>query len=795
MKTLSYFTISILLITGCNQSNNNEMTNYKYKNKNLAIEERVKDLLSHMTIEEKMAQMVAVNTEVKDLIEINSDGSFNIDAAKKAMPNGIGQMTRISETKGGQSQTSDGGSEPLTPYENAVLSNTLQKYFIEETRLGIPAIFHEESLHGLAAAHATSFPQPIAMAGTFNPELVERVYSLMAKETRLRGAHQVLSPVLDIARDARWGRIEETFGEDPCLTTQIGSAAIRGFQGDAEFTDGEHVAATLKHFAAHGQPEGGTNTAPANYSERTLRESHFSPFKNIIDQEKIYSVMATYHELDGVPAHGNKWLLQDILRKEWGFNGFVVSDYFAIREMHHREGVNAHCVARDGKHAAELALKAGVNIELPFSDCYNHIPELVEEGTISMDLIDKLVGEMLYLKFKLGLFDNPYVDPKKAEEYCGIESHRKLALESALESITLLKNDENIAPINTKKHKTIAVIGPNADRELLGGYSGVPNYNSTLLQGIKEQVGNNVKILYAKGCGITEGGSWAQDEVTFTDSKTNDKLIAEAVKIAKQADIVILAVGGNEQTSREAWGNSHLGDRPDLELIGDQNKLIDAIEKTGKPIVATVFNGRPLSFNNLVNKADAIFECWYLGQESGHAVAKTLFGEYNPGGKLPISFPRSAGHLPVFYNHKPSARRGYLNGDISPLYPFGYGLSYSSFNIADITLNKETISAFDSFTVKAKVTNTGNVDGSETVQVYIRDVQSSVTRPIKELKGFKKVFLKAGETKNIEIQIDNKALALYDINMDFTVQPGEFIIMVGNSSADKDLVKLKLVVE
>ena len=794
--TLIYCFIACLLIPGCSSNKNNStMMKYKYKDSSLPIEKRIEDLLSHMTLEEKMVQMIAVNEDVKKLISIKNNGEIDITALKDALPNGIGQITRLSETKGGQSQTSEKQSEPLTPYEHALLTNKVQKYFLEETRLGIPAIFHEESLHGLAAAHATSFPQPIAMAGTFNPELIERVYALMAKETRLRGGHQVLSPVLDIARDARWGRVEETFGEDPYLTTEIGRAAVKGFQGDGSFISGEHVAATLKHFAAHGQPEGGTNTAPANYSERVLREIHFAPFKNLIQDESIYSVMATYHELDGIPAHGNKWLLTDILRREWGFKGFVVSDYFAIREMHDREGVNAHCIARDGKHAAELAIKAGVNIELPFPDCYLHIPDLIENKLLSIEQIDQMVREMLYLKFKLGLFDTPYVDPEKTIGFCGGEGNRELALEAALESITLLQNKNNIAPLNTNRYKKIAVIGPNANRELLGGYSGIPNYSSTLLEGIKDQVGEKAEIVYARGCGITEGGSWAEDNVNFTDHKTNEKLIREAVKVASETDIIILAVGGNEQTSREAWSNTHLGDRADIDLIGDQNKLIEALSTTGKPIVACVFNGRPLAFNKLIEKSDAIFECWYLGQESGIAVAKTLFGEHNPGGKLPISFPRSVGHLPVFYNHKPSARRGYLNDDISPLYPFGFGLSYTTFKLSDIELKEASIKAGQPFTVLVNVTNTGNLEGSETIQVYIRDVQSSVTRPVKELKAFYKINLKPGESQKLELELESKSLAFYDINMNYVVEPGEFIVMVGNSSSANDLTNLQLIVK
>ena len=777
------------------RSNENRNMNFKYKDKGLSIAERVTDLLSHMTVEEKAAQMVAVNTDIKNLIVLRDDGSFDITAIKSSLSNGIGQMTRISETKGGLSQTSSNQSEPLTPYENAVLSNTLQKFFLEETRLGIPALFHEESLHGLAAAHSTSFPQPIAMAGTFNPELIERVYGLMAKETRLRGAHQVLSPVVDIARDARWGRVEETFGEDSYLSSIIGGAAVKGFQGDNTFTDGEHVAATLKHFAGHGHPEGGNNTAPVNISERELRAIHLSPFKWIIEKHGVLSIMTTYHEIDAVPAHGNRWLNTDILRNEWGFKGFVVSDYYAIREMHDRAGIVAHGVARDGKHAAELAIKAGVNIELPDPDCYLHIVELVEEGIITIEQIDELVGEMLAVKFKLGLFDNPYVDPQKAQDFCGIEAHRDLALEAALQSITLLENKNNIVPLTLDKKQKIVVVGPNANRVLLGGYSGIPNFETTLFESVQQHAGNQFEVVFAQGCGITQGGSWVEDEVVFSDPVQDGIWIEEAVKVAADADIIILAVGGNEQTSREAWSLTHLGDRTDLDLIGAQNQLINALHNLDKPMVAFVFNGRPLAFNNLIEKADAIFECWYLGQEGGAAAAKVLFGEYNPSGKLPISFPRSVGHIPVYYNHKPTARRGYLNADVSPLYPFGYGLSYTKFELSNVALVENDIRVGESFTVTATITNVGDVEGSEVVQVYVRDVQSSVTRPVKELKAFEKVNLESGETKKLEFVMDREALAFYDINMDWVVEPGVFNIMVGTSSANKDLTTIALTVK
>ena len=782
---IAFILISFLFCPGCNDKN------VSYKDPTLPVEERVNDLLSRMTLEEKAWQMVSVNNEVKDSIEISPDGIINIDKVKHLLPLGVGQITRLSETKGGDSQTSRSERPPLTPYENAVLANKLQQFFVEETRLGIPAIFHEECLHGMVASHATSTPHPIAMAGTFNPELVEEVYSMIAKETRLRGGHQALTPVVDIARDARWGRVEETFGEDPYLAGEMGTAVIKGFQGDATFRNKEKIVGTLKHFAAHGQPEGGTNTAPANYSERILREIHFYPFKEAIQAGGALSVMTTYHELDGIPINANKWLVRDVLRDEWGFSGFVVSDYYSIREMHKRYGIGAHRVAADGKHAAELALKAGVNIELPNPDCYKYIVELVEEGTIPESMIDELVGPMLRVKFQLGLFADPYVDPEKAQAYSGSAENRKLAKEAALQAITLLENKNNIVPIDITSIKNIAVIGPNADRVNLGGYAGVPNYYSSMLDGIKEKVGNKANIRYAEGCRITIGGSWVEDKITFPDPDEERQKIAEAVRIARKSDIIVLGIGGNEQTAREAWNMYHMGDRADLQLVGMQDELVDALSATGKPIVAFLFNGRPLAFNNLIEKADAIYECWYIGQEAGKAIADVLFGDYNPGGKLAISFPRSVGHIPVYYNHKPSARRGYFNDDVTPLYPFGYGLSYTTFEISNLRVSKSEIGKDENMDIIVDIKNTGNYDGDEVIQLYIRDELSTVTRPVKELKDFKRVHLKAGETKTVSLSITPGKLAFFDVNMDFVVEPGEFVALVGTSSDDKDLKEIR----
>jgi len=755
-----------------------------YRNPKLSPEKRAKDLLSRMTLQEKAAQMLCIwQQKPKTLTDDN--GNFDLAKAKAAFKdrNGLGQVGRPSDAGKG-----------LGPRQMADTTNAIQKFFIENTRLGIPVIFHEECLHGHAAIGGTSFPQPIALGGTFNPELVEKLFTMTALEARSRGAHQALTPVVDVARDPRWGRVEETYGEDPFLVSRMGIAAVRGFQGDASFRDKTRLLATLKHFVGHGQPESGMNCAPANVSLRVLRETFLFTFKEAIRKSGAVSVMPSYNEVDGVPSHANKWLLRDVLRKEFGFKGFTVSDYFAIWELGYRPDTHGHFVAEDKKESCRLAVEAGVNIELPDPDCYLHLVELVKKKVLKESQLDDLVGPMLLWKFKLGLFDDPYVDPAVAERVVGSDDHRKLARQAAREAITLLKNDGGLAPLDLSKYRTIAVIGPNANRTLLGGYSGVPKQEVTVLDGIKARVGNRAKVLYSEGCKITIGGNWNQDEVVPSNPDEDRKQIAEAVEVAKQADIIILAIGGNEQTSREAWGLNHMGDRASLDLIGRQNEMIQAMLATGKPVVALLYNGRPLSPTYLVENVPVIFECWYLGQENGHVVAETLFGDNNPGGKLPISFPRSAGHLPVFYNYKPSARRGYLFDDVSPLFAFGYGLSYTTFAIKNVRLEKNKIKTDGSTRVLADVTNTGKREGTEVAQMYIRDVVSSATRPIKELKGFQKVTLRPGETKTVAFEITPELLAFYDVNMKYVVEPGEFSIMVGSSSRNEDQTKVALTV-
>jgi beta-glucosidase len=752
-----------------------------YLNPELSAERRTRDLLSRMTLREKVAQMLCV-WEKKASTLVDAQGNFDSQKAKAYFKDrlGLGQVGRPSDAGGGRNAR-----------QMAELTNAIQKFFIETSRLKIPVVFHEECLHGHAAIDGTSFSQPIGLGATFNPELVQKLFAMTAEEARVRGTHQALTPVVDVAREPRWGRVEETYGEDPYLVSCMAIAAVRGFQGDATFKDKKHVIATLKHFAAHGQPESGTNCAPVNVSERVLREVFLATFKQAIQKGGAISVMASYNEIDGVPSHANKWLLRDVLRKEWDFKGYVVSDYFAIRELNERPGFFGNHLAEDGKQAAALAVKAGVNIELPDADCYPHIVELVRKGVLKESLLDALVAPMLLWKFRLGLFEDPYVDPVAAERIVGCDAHRELALQAARETITLLQNRGAAVPLVPEKIKTIAVIGPNADRELLGGYSGKPRHCSTVLQGIRGRAGS-VNVLYHEGCKITIGGSWQQDEVVPGDPAEDRKSIADAVEVAKQADVVVLAIGGNEQTSREAWALNHMGDRASLDMVGRQDELVDAIAATGKPVVVFLFNGRPLAIRNLKEKAAAIFECWYLGQETGTAVAEVLFGEVNPGGKLPITIPRSVGHLPAYYNYKPAARRGYLFDDVRPLYAFGFGLSYTTFQFGEPRLEKSLIKSSESTVVRVDVTNTGCVKGDEVVQMYIRDKVSSVTRPVKELKGFARITLEPGQTETVVFEIKPEHLAFYNINMKYVVEPGEFEIMIGNSSRDEELQKVVL---
>jgi len=767
---------------------NSETQQPRYRNPRLPVEQRVADLLSRMTLEEKIAQTQTmwVTNQIKSL----ADEKGNVAPDQKTrelLKFGLGQF-------GGPSQGATETEKATPPYfgkgprATAIFTNALQKYVIENSRLGIPVTFHEEALHGLVSPGATSFPQAIALAGTWDVDLVREIFTTAALEARSRGAHQVLSPVLDLARDPRWGRMEETYGEDPYLVSRMGVAAVQGFQGSGPEIDKRHVVATLKHFAAHGQPESGTNSGPGNFSERLLREAFFYPFEIAVKEGQVMSVMPSYNEIDGVPSHANKWLLQKVLRDEWGFKGIIVSDYFGINELMAR-----HHVAADPAAAARRALESGVDMELPHDQCNHTLLEQIKQGLVSEATLNNAVARILKMKFLLGLFENPYVDPDEAERVSETKESSRLALRAAHEAITLLKNENNLLPLDRAKIRSMAVIGPNAGHVELGEYSGGPTRRISILQGIKDKVGSRIVVKYAEGCRITtsEQPSWFKDDVKLSNPADDDARIAEAVKAAQASDVAVVVVGDNVETTREGWAENHLGDRDSLDLLGRQNDLVKAIVETGKPVIVVLIGGRALSINYIAEKVPAIFQGWYLGQETGAAVADVLFGDYNPAGKLPITIPRNVGQVPFYYYHKPTARRGYLFSDKDPLFAFGHGLSYTTFNYANLKVTPDKTGAQAQATVTIDVTNTGKLAGDEIVQMYIRDEVSSVTRPVKELKGFARIHLEAGQTKNVQFAITPDKLSFLNEDMKRVVEPGTFSILVGPSSRSDKLLTAK----
>jgi len=742
-----------------------------YKDASAPIDSRVDDLLSRMTLDEKIAQIAAVWTDKVKIF----DAKLDLDPSKlgQVYPNGIGQFTRPSDAKGPFSPREVPGRDPR---QTVALVNALQRWATTQTRLGIPILFHEEGLHGYAAVGATSFPQSIAMASSWDPDMLRDVNAVIAREIRSRGVSLVLSPVVDIARDPRWGRIEETYGEDPYLVGEMGVAAVEGLQGKgrSRLLPPGKVFATLKHLTGHGQPESGTNVGPAPISERELRENFFPPFEQVVKRTGIEAVMASYNEIDGVPSHANRWLLHDVLRGEWGFRGAVVSDYSAVDQL-----MSIHHIAGNLEQAAGRALDAGVDADLPDGLSYATLARQVREGKVSEEQVDQAVRHMLELKFRAGLFENPYADAAASERITNNADARALALKAAQRSITLLKND-GMLPL--KPEGTIAVIGPSAAVARLGGYYGQPPHTASILDGIRAKVGGKAKIVFAQGVKITENDDWWEDKVTKSDPAENRKLIAEAVEAARDVDRIVLTLGDTEQSSREGWADNHLGDRPSLDLVGEQQELFDALKALGKPITVILINGRPASTVKVSEQANAILEGWYLGEQGGNAVADIVFGDVNPGGKLPVTVPRSVGQLPMFYNAKPSARRGYLFDTTDPLYPFGFGLSYTSFILSPPRLSATKIGIGGTASVSVDVRNSGQREGDEVVQLYVRDMVSSVTRPVKELKGFQRVTLKPGEVRTVTFTISPEALQIWNDHMDRVVEPGDFEIMTGNSS-------------
>jgi beta-glucosidase len=751
-----------------------------YRDPKIPVEQRVADLLSRMTLEEKIAQLEGA-WENKQFFPdpqtmfVDQKGAFLPERAAVLIKNGLGEISRPSEHR-----------DPRTMVD---FTNTVQKWMRENTRLGIPVLFHDECLHGHVAPKGTSYPQAIALASTWDPALLHEVFTATAAEARARGVQQCLAPVLDLARDPRWGRTEETYGEDPYLVSRLGVAAITGFQGIGPGIDKAHVMATAKHFAVHGQPEGGTNVGPANYSERTIREYWLKPFEAAVKEAHVATVMPSYNEIDGIPSHSNKHLLLDILRQEWGFQGLIASDYFGPTELR-----TVHHIVATEEEAGRLAFESGVDVELPFNQAYGSLVEQVKAGKVSEGAVDRSVTRVLRAKFMAGLFDDPYSNADYAEKVTNSPEHQRLALKAAHEAIMLLKNQDNLLPLAKGKYKRIAVIGPNAADLHLGGYSNQPGRGVSVLQSIKNKVGSSAEVLYAEGCKITESEpDWDADKVVLGDPSLNAKRIEDAVKVAEKADIVILALGGNEQTSREAWAVNHPGDRDNLDLLGNQDDLVKSILATGKPTIVFLQHGRPNSIPYIAEHVPAILDGWYLGQEGGTAIADVLFGDYNPGGKLPITIPRSVGQLPDYYYQKPSAKREYLGSTVQPLFPFGWGLSYSTFKFANVRATPDSIGTEGRSTISVDVTNSSAVRGDEVVQLYIREEVSSVTRPVKELRGFRRITLNPGETNTVEFVLGPDELSFLNRDMHRVVEPGVFTIMVGGNSVDLTQTKLNVV--
>jgi len=741
-----------------------------YRDTKLTARERAADLVKRMTLEEKVDQLAGGRRRAHSAE----------DPAAKQIYEDLAKLFRE--------------DAQVSAHDAAVIRNNAQHYLAEKTRLGIPAIFQGEALHGFMAYGSTSFPQALGLASTWDPELVQQAFHAAGDEMASAGVSQAFSPVLDLSRDPRWGRTEETYGEDPYLVARMAVAAVNGLQGTTWNIDRHHVMATMKHFAAHGQPESGTNTAPANISERELRETFLVPFEAAVKEGHVGSAMASYNEIDGIPSHINPWLLDRVLRQEWGFRGYVVSDGNGLQML-----VETHHVAGDFAEAARKALAAGVDFDLSDGSVYATLVDQVRDGRVPEAELDQAVKRVLEAKFRLGLFDNPYVDPDYAQKITNSPEHQQLALKVAQKSIVLLKNDNNLLPLDLQKLKTIAVIGPNAADVHLGGYSRDPGPGNqiSILDGIRKRVPASVKVLYAEGCKITTGkqgwAAWYENKVEQPDPKADAASIQTAVTATRKADVAIVVVGENESTNREAWSEQHLGDRDSLDLLGSQEALVRAVVETGKPVVVFLINGRPLSINYEREHVPAILEGWYLGEMGGTAAANVLFGDVNPGGKLPISFPKSVGQLPDYYDHKPSRNRSYLFDGREPIYPFGFGLSYTQFKFDNLRVEPKTIRTGGNAKVSVDVTNTGSRAGDDVAQLYMHQRVASRTRPVKQLRGFKRISLEPGQKTTVEFTLTPDDLSLIDFNMNKVVEPGVFDVMVGSSSADTSSVPLEVV--
>lgn len=751
----------------------------KYKDHTLPIDTRVEDLLSRMTLTEKVGQL---NQKMYgwDAYEKNNGEVELTDAFKKEVEKGagMGALYGLFRSDPWSAVTYENG---IPTADNPKVANKVQQYIIEHTRLGIPVLLSEECPHGHQALDGTLIPTNIGVGSTWNPQLMEETYQHVAKEVRARGAHLGLISTLDLLRDPRWGRAEECYSEDPYLAAEFTRAAVRGFQGDgSDLTKNDKIIAVLKHFSAQGDGQGGHNAGPVNIGERELREIHLPGMKAGVEEGAL-GTMAAYNEIDGVPCHANEKLLTNILRDEWGYQGIVMADGVAIDRLNLLTG--------DYESSAALALTAGVDLSL-WDMSFTTLEEAVLNGKVSEALVDRAVRRILDLKFSLGLFENPFTDESAVTKVVGNEAFKQKNLEVARESVVLLKNELGLLPLQ-KETKKIAVIGPNADAiyNQLGDYTAIqnPNRGTTILAGIKQLASG--EVTYAEGCQI----------------RSNSKAgFEEAIDKARQSDVIILALGGSSSRNFDLQFDSNgaaiVSDEPtemncgegvdlaDLHLEGAQEALVHELSKLGKPIIAVLIQGRPHALTNIIDHCDAVLSAWYPGQEGGRAIAEIVFGEVNPSGKLAVSMPRSSAQLPVYYNQKVQERQlDYIDLAAAPLFPFGYGLSYTQFEytnlqIAEENLNLPALKQNKSIHVSIDVANVGTRPGAEVIQLYIQDLEATVTRRVKELKGFKKVWLDPGESKTVQFSLTKEELSLWDLQMNFSLEAGRLKIMVGGSS-------------
>lgn len=726
-----------------------------YKDASLSIDERVNNLLPLLSLEEKVVQMRIFHAN----IGVDADNKGNLKLSDIV----------VQKLKLGISGIKNPG-EHMDAVSSAKFNNALQKYIIENNRWGIPALFVTESYNGVDAAESTKFGRPIASAATFNTDLTYKIWDVIGREARLRGMHMCHSPEADLVRDPRFGRMSEAFGEDTFLVTEMVTNAIKGVQGNYDgLGKGTHIGAVAKHFAGYGQVLGGSNFAAIEISDRTLIDEIYPPFEAAVKEAKTLGIMASHGDLNGIASHGNPELLTGVLRDQWGFNGYVVSDSNDIARLYYFMKV-----AESPEAAALMGLEAGIDIDLYAEDSYAYLPEMVKKNPEIEKLIDQAVTRVLRTKFILGLFDNPYIKIPEVKKGVRAKSSLELAKESDLESIILLKNEENILPLSKNKKVKIALLGPLVNEK-----------TQSMFQSVS---GSNISFVAEKGFNLTDGISGAPKLL-----KTDPKVIDNMVAMAKEADIAILFVGGDEFTSKEAFFNNALGDRATIDPVGSQDELVEKVKALGKPVIVVLKHRRTLSINTISEQADAILDTWDLSEFGDESTAKIIFGEVSPSGKLPVTVPRSIGQLPFHYSMKEiNFKKGYLFLEDGPLYPFGFGLSYGAFEYSDIKLSNTEITPNTEIEVSVNVTNTGKVKAKEVVQMYIKDEIGSVTRPDKELKGFEKIELNPGESKLVKFKITPKMLEFTGLKMNKILEAGAYTVMIGTSSQENLKATFKL---